>query len=85
MPLWADCERIMNRLKVNHYKFGTCWIDKIDSETYSIPMAFVYSDKLGENIVRSLLEFELCPDTLYPSDSLVFRYCSQNTIAEKPY
>jgi len=60
--------------KLNHSRFGTCWLESLDTKTYSLPFATVYSDKLGETIVRSLCEFELFPKEIYHCDDIVYRY-----------
>jgi len=57
-----------------HPSLGNCFLKFIDNTTYSLPMAVVYSDKAGEDICKPLIEFELAPNTLCDTNSMVFRY-----------
>lgn len=64
------------RIKLKHGRFGICWLESLDIETYSIPMATVSCVKLGEPICRPLYEFELAGDNPCREDHIAVRYLS---------
>ena len=61
-------------VKLSHPQFGNCYVKRIDTVSYSIPMAVVYSDVAGDVICRPLLEFNLLDNEIYKTNSLCYRY-----------